>query len=500
MLVRGDGASSSARWRAQRALIFHVTVESIATTIGMLPDNVLLEIFDFYRQNLPYTLRATWRWHSLVHVCQRWRLVVFGSPHRLNLQLLCTHRTPVRRYLGIWPAFPIVINYRNSGGGGITPGDEDNVVAALERRDRVCYVRLAVTDSQLGKMALAMQGPFPMLTHLHMGSDDGNAQVVPAKFLGASAPRLQTIYLHRIPLPSLPKLLMSTNDLVKLELRRIPPTGYIPPDAMVACLAALPKLDTFHIGFKSATSRPDRIPPPPETRTILPTLTSFEFKGASEYLEDLVAQIDSPQLDRTFIVYFNQLIDFQTAQLSRFFDRSIGPKLSSFGHAQVAFFSDWVTFDTYLHEDHSSSDSGTATITISCEGIDWQVSHISQVLSYLSATVSNVIHLKLKVEPDGLQLKGMDDVEWQYLLRQCSIVKTLYVSQELAGNVAYELDHIAEDLVSEVLPSLDLICLAGQPASSIENFITARKLSGFPVSVVESTTEFTNRLESYVIG
>jgi hypothetical protein len=484
-------------WRLQRVLSLYGTAESISTTIGMLPDNVLLEIFDFYRQNLPYTFRATWRWHSLVHVCPRWRLVVFASPHRLDLQILCTHRTPVRRNLGIWPAFPIVINYRNSGAGGITPSDEDNVVAALERCDRVCYIRLAVTDSQLGKMALAMQGPFPELTHLHIGSDDGNAQVLPTKFMGASAPRLHSIYLHRIPLPTLPKLLMSTNDLGKLELRRIPPTGYIPPEAMVACLAALPRLDTFHIGFKSATSRPDRIPPPPETRTVLPTLTSFEFKGASEYLEDLVAQIDSPQLDRTFIVYFNQLIDFQAPQLSRFIDRSIGPKLASFGHVQVAFFSDWVTFDMYPHEDHTSSDSASATITISCEGIDWQVSHVAQVLSYFSATISNAIHLKLKVEPDGLQLKGMDDVEWQYLLRQCSIVQTLYVSQELAGGVAYELEHIAEDLVPEVLPSLDLICLAGQRAPSIGNFITARKLSGLPVSVVESTTEFTNRLESY---
>lgn len=151
----------------------------------------------------------------------------------------------------------------------------------------------------------------------------------------------------------------------------------------------------------------------------------------------------------------------------------------------------------YLHEDHTSSDSASATITISCEGIDWQVSHIAQVLSYFSATISNAIHLKLKVEPDGLQLKGMDDVEWQYLLRQCSIVQTLYVSKELAGGVAYELEHITEELVPEVLPSLDLICLAGQPASSIGNFVTARKLSGLPVSVVGSTTEFTNRLESY---
>ena len=474
------------------------TDESNAPTMGMLPENVLLEIFDFYRKNLPYTLRTTWKWHLLVHVCRRWRHVVFASPHRLKLQILCTHRTPVRRNLNIWPAFPIVINYRNSG-GGITPSDEDNVVAALEQPDRVCYVRLAVMGSQLGKMAAAMREPFPVLTHLHIGSDDGNAPVLPTKFLGASAPHLQKIYLHRIPFPALPKLLLSTNNLVKLELRRIPPTGYISPEAMVACLAALPQLDTFHIGFRSATSRPDRIPPPPETRTVFPSLTSFEFKGASEYLEDLVAQIDSPQLDRTFIVYFNQLVDFRAARLSEFIDRSIGPKVTSFGHAQVTFFSHWVTFDMYLHEIHPSSDSGSATITISCEGIDWQVSHIAQVLSHFSTTISNVVHLKLKVEPEGLQLRGMDDVEWQHLIHQCTILQTLHVSQELAGHVAQALEQVADsdDIIAEVFPSLDLICLAGQPASSVEKFITARKLSGLPVGVAHTTTEFSNRLKSY---
>jgi hypothetical protein len=291
---------------------------------------------------------------------------------------------------------------------------------------------------------------------------------------------------------------LSTGDLVKLELRRIPPTGYIPPEAMVACLAALPRLDTFHIGFRSATSRPDQIHPPPVTRTVLPALTSFEFKGATEYLEDLVAHIDSPQLERTFIVYFNQLVDFQAAQLSEFIERSVGPKLTLFSHARVTFFSDWVTFNMYLHENHPSSDLGSATITISCEGIDWQVSHIARVLSHFSATLSNLVHLNLKVEPEGLQLKGTDDVEWQHLLHQRSTVRTLHVSQELASHVALALEDITAEMVAEALPSLDLIYLAGQPASSVEEFVTARKLSGRPVTVVGTKTEFNNRLEPYV--
>ena len=133
------------------------------TSICTLPDNVLLDIFDFYRKN--HHLRSlVWRWHILVHVCQRWRQIIFASPHRLNLQILCTHGTPVRKNLGIWPAFPIVIDLYSLS--NLTPYDEDNAITALEHPDRVCYVRLNANSSQLGKMAMVMQKPFPVLTCL----------------------------------------------------------------------------------------------------------------------------------------------------------------------------------------------------------------------------------------------------------------------------------------------------------------------------------------------
>ena len=87
-------------------------------TIDTLPDDVLLEIFDFYSdavadnqppfvaggRNVP--LHEDF-WHTLVHVCRRWRSIVSASTRRLNLQLLCTERRPVKR--NIWPEIPIVI-------------------------------------------------------------------------------------------------------------------------------------------------------------------------------------------------------------------------------------------------------------------------------------------------------------------------------------------------------------------------------------------------------
>ncbi|KAH9163240.1 hypothetical protein EDB89DRAFT_2234326 [Lactarius sanguifluus] len=462
-----------------------------ATTIGMLPDNVLLEIFDYYRtqsltrqDNVP-----VWPWHLLVHVCRKWRQIIFESPLRLSLQILCTHRTPFRKHLSTWPVFPIAISYHPSE----RPLGQGNVIDALEHPDRVCYISLDMTVPQLGEMATAMQKPFPVLIHLDASLDNGNAPALPANFLGGSAPCLQTIHLHNIPFPALPSLLLSASHLVKLELHNIPPAGYISPEAMVASLAALPKLETFIIEFQSAISRPDRIHLPPVTRTILPALTYFEFQGASEYLEDFVARIDSPQLDQICTVYLNQIDDIQVAQLSEFIDRSVGPKSNQFKIAHVVFYNSGVAFIVACPHHRLVWSS------IFCKGVDWQVSRIAQVLGQFSAALCNVGHLKLRT---GLNLKDLvdtDDIEWPRLLCQFPAAQTLHISRNLATHVALALEDITAGMVTGVLPSLKLILIEGQPASSIEKFVTARRISGRPVTVIDTETELNRGLaESYV--
>jgi hypothetical protein len=82
--------------------------------IDVLPDDVLLDIFDFH---LTKDLgdgenEGKWaaeEWQLLVHVCRRWRNLVFGSPRRLNLQLYCTPETLARDRLDVWPALPLII-------------------------------------------------------------------------------------------------------------------------------------------------------------------------------------------------------------------------------------------------------------------------------------------------------------------------------------------------------------------------------------------------------
>jgi hypothetical protein len=256
-------------------------------SIDVLPDDVLLEIFYFYVGEA----QRIQAWESLVHVCSRWRSVVFGSPNHLDLGLVCTAKTPARDRLDVWPELPLHIQ-----------GDDfegiDNIIAVVERRNRVRVIDLTwVSSLHLENLLAAMQDPFPELTDLVLWSNGEVA--LPDSFLGGSAPRLRFLWLDHAPFPGLQKLLLSATHIAILRLEDIPHSGYISPEAMATALSTLTHLDSLILGFQSPFSRPDPAsqPPPSPTRIVLSALTYFEFKGDSEYVDDLMAYIDAPRLN-----------------------------------------------------------------------------------------------------------------------------------------------------------------------------------------------------------
>jgi hypothetical protein len=298
----------------------------------MLPDDALLEIFDFYMvERNPEVWIA---WYTLVHVCQKWRNVVLNSPRRLNLRLMCNARTPVREMLDVWPPLPIIVrwseDYKNSG--------VDNIIAALKHNDRICQLRLAF-DVSNSKALAAMQQPFPALTHLllvHFGKpwQGSETTVAPSSFLGGSAPDLQSLTLTGLPFPGLPKLLLSATHLVRLHVSQIPNSGYFSPEEMVTCLSALTRLKWLTIDFENSQSNRDLNQRPlPQTRALLPVLVKLRFSGVSEYLEDLVARVDAPLLNKLTIELFpHQMFDTETSQLTEFICRT--PNFKAYGEAR----------------------------------------------------------------------------------------------------------------------------------------------------------------------
>jgi hypothetical protein len=450
--------------------------------IDVLPDDVLLGVFDFYIKEYPilFAKRHVEAWQSLVHVCRRWRSLVFRSPRRLKLQLYCTPKTPVRDTLDVWPALPLLV----WGSMALSSGT-DNIIIALGKNNRVREVFLReLADWQLEKVFAAMQLPFSELTELRFFSNGGTSPVIPDSFLGGSAPRLQSFSLSGISFPGLPNLLPSANHLVYLKLFDIPDSGYISPEAMVALLSVLSSLRALYLGFQSPQSRPgleSRSLPPPK-RSILPALYEFRFEGITEYLEELVTRIDTPQLDHMRITFFNQ-IDFDCPRLAQFINCT--PKLRALDKAHVKF-DDWRSSVGLLAR------SRTLDIAISCREPDQQLSSVAQVCNSSSPPFSTVedlyIERRLGYSQQVWKNDAIEGTLWLEVLLTFTAVKNLYLSKEFTPGIAAALRELVGARITEVLPSLQNIVVEGvAPLGSVQEyfgqFVTARQLSGHPVAI-----------------
>ena len=431
-------------------------------------------------------------WLRLAHICSRWRVILFSSPHRLSLRLLCTYGTPVRNNLGCWPDLPLIIDYTYPSDNDfqrLTPYDEDNVVAALENSARVRYVRTYVTSSLARKMATAMQNSFPALSHLWLSSKDEDVPTFHDAFFGRLASSLRVAHLEGIRIPSLPNFLSSTLGLVELRLVGIPLDGYISPEVMVTSLATLTGLITLFIGFKSPIPLSERRQGP-KMRKRFPSLTTFGFHGVKEYLEDLVSQIDAPQLGHLSISYFNQL-DFQVPDLSEFISRTQNLCISRSTCARIDIGENDVCVRLYKRE--ALPAESHFALRISCRGLDWQLGHVTEIFRQWGTILLSVGGLSIdahNLPPGGKYCK--DATVWLEFLCGFTAVETLHVSGNSAGHVAHGLEYVTE----EMLPVLHSLCLEDEPLTSVEHFVQARFLAGRAITVVTSPATFFGRPKS----
>ena len=459
-------------------------------TIDNLPDDVLSEIFDFYvvkHEGLLYFIIVASSgkmeiesWQSLVHVCRRWRRLVFASPRRLNLRLYCTPERSARMSLNVWPALPLLIH----GGGPV-----DNVIAQLEHSDRIREFGICLNTyatREIEKLWTAMQVPFPELTTLDLFHDLPNVPVLADSFLRGSVPRLQYLGLTSIPFPGIPKLLLSATHLVQLRLYNIPHSGYISPEAMVTCLSTLTSLEFLQLEFQSPQSCPGLETQPPflPTRLVLPTLTKFWFKGASEYLEEFLARIDAPQVYNLLTAFFND-IDFDTPELAQFIGRT--PTLRLYDEARLMFSGRQA--QVRLKPRPKQFSQRMVEVAILCQVSNGQLSSLAQVCTLplrLLLTMENLYIEDQYPPPDWKD--DIEAAEWLDLLHPFSAVKNLYLSEEFAPRIAPALQELTEGRTTEMLPALKHILIQGfQPSEPVQEgiaqFISARQLINRPVVI-----------------
>ena len=216
-------------------------------TIETLHNDVLLAIFisclnQFHRTDSD-------AWQMLAHVCQRWQHLIFAFLDYLNVRLRCSIEKLRGEMMRIWPALPIAVL------GSNVNEDMDDVVVALEQRDRICEISLDLYSGfNLDTVVSTMIVPFPGLKYLSLMAHEVPAPVFPDTFLGGSALRLRSLRLHGIPFPALRNLLLSARSLVDLNLSGISRSRTFLPEAIVNHISELSRLETLSLEFRSHRS------------------------------------------------------------------------------------------------------------------------------------------------------------------------------------------------------------------------------------------------------
>jgi hypothetical protein len=387
--------------------------------------------------------------------------------------------------------------------------NEDNIVAALEHPSRVHRIMILAEAPLIKKVTTAFQKSFPALEHLELDYyvHPPHSPVILRRFLGGSAPHLQHLSLKSISCPQLPTLLLSkllsARDLVTLNLDHIPSNGHMSPEAIVTSLAVLTKLTTLYVQFHEETSPPNQwrshpYSPIPPMRTIVPSLTRFGYTGCSEYLEDLLARIDTPRADLVMIVYSTPQI--QASQLSRFIERTKNIKFDRFTLVETSF----NTEESYIEFNCLREKCYLAPLSLKIlaqESLAMQVQGMADLLGQLTAAFSKVDDLFVR-GGDYAVYSGMDINKWMPLFRLFPAAETLRLSGEMAVYITTALNCTAEDMVTDVFPTLRWICLAEgedeekdmyydddeddddwkELVGSMERFLSLRRFSGCPVA------------------
>ena len=421
-----------------------------------------------------------WNWLCLAHVCRRWRDVISISPQHLGLWILCKSGAPIDRILSSWSTVPLIVRFKGSTTSGSLP---DNITAALRHPGRIREIDLAVTNPMAGPIVESIQESFQVLKSIRITVKDdiGPPLLVCNMFLGGSAPHLRDINLDGIffPFPAIRQVLSSTNNLVELHLSSIPNDAYFSPDDLITSLSTLVQLERLTVGFYSPTSRPppSMTRPPSQRRSTLPSLTFLEFHGASEYLEELVVQIDLPALCKISIRFFYQIF-FETPQFCQFIIR-----LKALRSPTWVFVTHSVESVSIFFVQEGKPSNENCLVGSPCRRLDWQLFFVTEISNQLFPLLSGVQSLSIKKDrnlPTGEE--DVDSTQWLELFQPFTHVTQVYVwEKELVPGIVQAL--ATEDMAAGVLPELSALYLSGYRASpsvakAAQQFVDARELSG----------------------
>ena len=405
--------------------------------------------------------------------------------------LLLTNDSSSIDPLGHLPPLPLVIDYSDRT-ETIARKDEDNIHLGLQQHDLVRRVVLEAQSSSLRMWLDLMNKLFPRLGDLCLFSatvEEGNLTLPET----LQAPNLRRLSLHGIGLPNGLSLLSSVTALSTLSLTQIQNSCYFSPGDLVTQLQGLPHLEELSIGFAISTPLPSsegellRAPIIPVT---LPTLRRLTFRGEDIYLDNLVALVNTPLLERLNLTFVFD-IAFTLVYLTEFIHRTEG-FASGCPVSRVIFNKDGASINAGCDEQW---DVGRLSLHVNCEPLDWQIDFATQVCSALGNVMSGVEDLTLDLNADGMPSDWKNPVDnrvWHELLIPFIGVEKLHIGSSITLEFSQALDSVAGGSVLELLPQLQELEVQleiGHQKNPFSTFVKTRESAGHPIHLLTHRIE-----------
>jgi hypothetical protein len=269
--------------------------------IDKLPGEVLLEIFDHYRQSFDHQIffLRVWNnkngWFKLAHVCHKWRCIVLASPRRLRVLLFFAESTPTRAAAlesQSLSHLPIHVDYSEIVWNASA---QTRLISALRYLNRV--VRIAINGSRkdFDKICKALDLPFPALLSFELHNMQGNEEhILLASSFMTSVKSLRHLRLANVRLSRLLPLLSATRALVYLNLTVDTLFWQTRGASLLTHLQRIPHLREIQITTQSRISNHMR--KPPITTVSLAELSYFHLSGQCTEIEWFVAGLITPPL------------------------------------------------------------------------------------------------------------------------------------------------------------------------------------------------------------
>ena len=389
------------------------------------------------------------------------------------------------------PPLPLIIDYFSLK-MDITSEDEQGIILALERRDRVRRVRLLVPFPRLQKIIPAIDAEYPALEYLITGpstQDNSMAVMLPERF---QAPRLCHLLLKGFALPMESRLLTTAVGLVTLTLILDHPSTYFQPNSMLQWLSSMPQLESLRINFLYHVSDDDMewqlMQMPTMTRVTLPSLRRFVFRGASAQMGALAPWLTTPCLEKLEID-FNQPT-FSVPPLLQFMETTDNLRFDS-AKLEFDFSKGRILVGMYFREE---AERYALSMFVYYWHLNWQVSFLAHIFDSLGQIFSTVEHLTFEHKLPGWSRKKhieVDRSEWRRLLRSFNNVKTLCVNGRLVKELSRCLRLADGEHPLELLPKLQELTYwgpilgGGQDArDGFTSFADGRQNAGRPVTLM----------------